>query len=135
MKKTNSFIYLFGMAYIILAFVRLNPNSFINGKFMLYIGGSACILLVTDFLDLLINKQSSWMKLLVLFRYMLYSLAVFIVIVLPMINIKIPVKLVNTLSDVFTLAGFGLAIILMGLKQKKIEKMLHIENEQQKEEK
>lgn len=127
LKITNAFTQLVGLAYILLAGLRLTPITTVNGKFMLYVGTAALLLIFFDLLEFIIEGFSTrrtlhWKIAFGGVRIVFLGCAIIAMVALPYIKINIPVKQVNAWGDAVTLAGLGFAIALIGLKHSRMQK-------------
>ncbi len=120
-RKTETFTVGAGIAFIVLAILRLTPFHNLTGKSLLYFGIAATMFVLMDFVGfitgLIFKKRSVLIqKSSIILYFIIVVLAAITVIVLPHTGINIAVKNVNTWGDALTMFGLGLAIVTLGIK-------------------
>jgi len=121
---SGSFTKFVGIGFIILGILRFTPFVNATGKWLLYVSLAALFLILYDFLEFFFNREDSRKDTLKhksarIAANLFVLLAAMSIIVFPYLKVDIQVKMVNQLSDAFTLASLGLAVVMIGLKSKK----------------
>lgn len=128
-QSTTIITKLIGIGFLILSILRLTPIINLNGRIVFYFAVAAFFFILSDLIEFIVESvqekngnESS--KILNVIHSCFVACAIISIIVLPYLTINISIKNINSLSDTVTLAGLGIAILIIGLKTEKMQRRM-----------